>query len=330
VNDSPDNSSTSEALPFVSIIIPAKNEEANIERVLHALRAQNYPQEHYEIIVVDNLSDDATAELAAQYNDVSVLTTAGSIAAVRNKGITKAKGSILAFIDADCIAPPEWITQSIEHIQKDAKIGIVSSVLRLEDEQKAPWVERYWIENHRNKFPHELVCVPTISSYCFCIRKEAMEESGAFNPELATCEDADLGYRVTGMGWKIVADRSIEVIHLGNAKSLIKFFMRQLWQGGSNFQNALSRKFDLAEFGSLSAPVAFCTLLIGALLLAIFQKWAYAAIFLVVALSAPILISLKKSPVKNPKDLLAYFVIWSTYLSARGLGIFVKIKRTQR
>ena len=55
-----------------------------------------------------------------------------------------------------------------------------------------------------------------------------LQEAGKFNPKLVTCEDSELGYRVTALGWKILADKSIDVIHLENAKTLSRFFIRQL------------------------------------------------------------------------------------------------------
>lgn len=317
-------------LPFVSIVVPCKNEESHISRVLDSLSNQHYPNERYEIVLVDNLSTDKTLELVGNYPNVKIVKTAGPISAVRNKGINESTGDVVAFIDADCIAPPEWIIKSVNHLLTNDRLGIVSSVLRLDDTQHSPWVERYWIENHRHAFPQEVKTVRTISSYCFCVRSLALNDSGLFNQKLETCEDQELGYRITAAGWVIVADKSIEVIHLGNAKNLSKFFLRQLWQGRSNIENVRGRKFDFAELGSLAAPTVFCLGLLSMFGLLLLQNYKIALIMSLLVFLVPIYIAFRKSPVKNAMDLLAFCTIWATYLIARGLGVFIKINRTSR
>lgn len=317
-------------LPMVSVVIPAKNEEANIQRTLDALCDQDYPQHCYEIIVVDNLSEDRTADIALQNPRVTLLESSGTIASVRNTGIEAAIGSVLAFIDADCIAPRHWLKRSVEHLMDDSAIGIVSSVLMLENQEGAPWVERYWIANHRYRFSREIVNVRTISSYCFCLRKEVLQEAGKFNPKLVTCEDSELGYRVTALGWKIVADKSIDVIHLENAKTLSQFFIRQLWQGRSNFENIRGRKFDFAELGSLAAPVVFSLSIVGSIVFAFAGYPLLMLAMLISILSVPAFIAYRKSPIKSMKDFFCFLIIWSTYLIARSMAILISIERKRR
>ena len=85
-----------------SIIIPTLNEEAYIEKTIYALKHLNYPKEDFEIIVVDNGSQDRTVERAncAGANLVLYEEKRGTNMA-RNKGIENSSGEILVFVDAD-------------------------------------------------------------------------------------------------------------------------------------------------------------------------------------------------------------------------------------
>ena len=92
---------------MLSFIVPAYNEEHELPRALAALRAaaesSNQP---YEIIVVDDASSDATAEIAKRAGAVVVPVHYRHIAAVRNAGAHAARGDVFFFVDADtCIAP---------------------------------------------------------------------------------------------------------------------------------------------------------------------------------------------------------------------------------
>ncbi|HWT55926.1 MAG TPA: glycosyltransferase family 2 protein [Candidatus Microsaccharimonas sp.] len=91
----------------ISLVIPAYNEEANLADCLEAALAQTVP--FYEIIVVDNASTDATAQVAARYRGVRVVhESRRGIAHARNAGFNAARGDYIARIDADTQLPIGW------------------------------------------------------------------------------------------------------------------------------------------------------------------------------------------------------------------------------
>ena len=118
------NTST-ETLPGVSIIVPVCNAQTSIDKLLDSLLALDYPRELVEVIVVDNNSTDETKDIVKRF-PVKLLqenATQSSYAA-RNKGIRSAKGAILAFIDADCIAGEQWLREGVSALQsKSADIA---------------------------------------------------------------------------------------------------------------------------------------------------------------------------------------------------------------
>ena len=113
---------------FLSVIVPARNEEKNIGFLLNALSQQTYPEDLFEIIVVDDFSDDKTAESVKSFSITNlVLIQPGVSSELSSKkrsieaGITKAKGECIITTDADCIPTKNWL-QAINHfyVENDA------------------------------------------------------------------------------------------------------------------------------------------------------------------------------------------------------------------
>lgn len=102
---------------MISIIVPALNEEDYIEECLKSLVGQKYSKE-YEIIVVDNGSEDKTREIAEKYCDKLLFEPGIGLAQVRNKGIEEAEGDIVALTDADCIASEKWLKELEKSLKK--------------------------------------------------------------------------------------------------------------------------------------------------------------------------------------------------------------------
>ena len=105
--------------PKISVIVPAYNEEKLIGRCVEALKKQTYPQDQYEIIVVDNGSKDRTAAIAKEAGaHVYTYTKIQGCAASRNFGSTQAKGNIFAFTDGDSMPEQDWLEKIAELLDK--------------------------------------------------------------------------------------------------------------------------------------------------------------------------------------------------------------------
>lgn len=120
----------------ISVIIPAYNEERYIQKTLAALRAQTFPRECIEIIVVNNASTDRTAQFARSGGADRVIDEPqkGTNCA-RQAGLACAEGDIIAFLDADCVPPPWWLEQIYEklHENKESFVALAGSYKYTED-----------------------------------------------------------------------------------------------------------------------------------------------------------------------------------------------------
>lgn len=122
-----------EATQKISVIIPARNEAANINACLSALTAQTYPPGLTEIIVVDDDSEDETAEIVKRFpvKLISNHPEPGTIAFKKQAiatGIAQASGSLIATTDADCIAAPTWLATMVNTLQTQGAYMITGPV----------------------------------------------------------------------------------------------------------------------------------------------------------------------------------------------------------
>jgi peptidoglycan-N-acetylglucosamine deacetylase len=110
-----------ERSPFISIVIPARNEEKYLGRCLRSLMQQDYTG-NYEMIVVDNASTDHTYEVASSFGIKVVTEDRIGTCWARQRGVVEARGEIVSFIDADTMAPAHWLRAQVHHLTRDSKL----------------------------------------------------------------------------------------------------------------------------------------------------------------------------------------------------------------
>jgi len=116
---------SSKGLPFISVVIPAYNEEKYLPLCLESIEKQDYAAE-YEVIVVDNASMDNTAKIALDWGAKVVYESKRSPACARQKGVEAANGEIIAFIDADTQAPPCWLSTIVSRFVREPETVVIS------------------------------------------------------------------------------------------------------------------------------------------------------------------------------------------------------------
>ncbi|BAY25114.1 glycosyl transferase, group 2 family protein [Calothrix sp. NIES-2100] len=203
-------------LSFVSIIIPVFNDSERLKLCLQALENQTYPHNMYEVIVVDNASDEDTKSIVEKFNQ-AVFTEevkTGSYAA-RNKGISLAKGEILAFTDSDCIPASDWIENGVKSLLSTPNCGLVAGRIDFffqNPEQPTP-VELY--ETFALPFNQDLNVEDrhygvTANLFTF---KHVIDSIGSFNHQLKSGGDREWGERVFAAGYKQIYANDAYVAH---------------------------------------------------------------------------------------------------------------------
>jgi cellulose synthase/poly-beta-1,6-N-acetylglucosamine synthase-like glycosyltransferase len=110
--------------PFISIVIAARNESAHIDLCLRSVLGQSYPANQYEVIVVDDQSEDNTYLKIQQDERVLALQTkaSGGKKDALALGIEAARGELIAITDADCLVPESWLNSIAQAFDSDVQL----------------------------------------------------------------------------------------------------------------------------------------------------------------------------------------------------------------
>ncbi|MFH1619006.1 MAG: glycosyltransferase family 2 protein [bacterium] len=128
---------------MISVIIPTRNRKAFTKRCIESLLAQSLKPD--EILVVDNASSDDTAVfLESEFRGQIQIIREDSegVAAARNRGIACAQGKVLAFIDDDAVAHPDWLASMLKCLEETGADGAGGPALPVWEEPPPPYVTR--------------------------------------------------------------------------------------------------------------------------------------------------------------------------------------------
>jgi glycosyltransferase involved in cell wall biosynthesis len=128
-----------EAAPRFSVVVPAHNEAETLPATLRSLQGQDFPG-RFEIIVVDNASTDATAEIAAAAGVRVVAEPRRGVCSARQRGTEVAQGEIVVSTDADTTHPADWLSRIDRAFRtEDGTVVAVAGPCRYTE---APWWAR--------------------------------------------------------------------------------------------------------------------------------------------------------------------------------------------
>ncbi|SFV27714.1 Glycosyl transferase family 2 [Devosia crocina] len=199
---------------MISVIIPHLNQPEALATGLAALAAQERVSRPFEIIVVDNGSHAMPEEICARYDNVTLLhQPVPGPGPARNLGATQAKGDILAFIDADCVAAPGWLAAIEDHFESapdDALIGGDVRILQ-RNPQRPTMIEAY-----------ESVFAFRMKKYIeergftgggnLAVRTWVFRKVGDFLG-INIAEDTEWGLRASSMGYRVRYEPTMVVYH---------------------------------------------------------------------------------------------------------------------
>jgi glycosyltransferase involved in cell wall biosynthesis len=185
----------------ISLIIPAHNEEKYIGEALdHALASGG--GRFHEIIVVDNLSTDATKKIAEARKGVKVVReNKKGLVMARQRGLIEATGDILAYVDADTHMPAGWLDTVIDEFSKDPNLVCLSGPYIYHDISKARQFlvkYAYW---YPLGMPAYFLIGYMVTGANFAIRRSTLEKMNGFDTRIAFYgEDTNIARRASKHG----------------------------------------------------------------------------------------------------------------------------------
>jgi cellulose synthase/poly-beta-1,6-N-acetylglucosamine synthase-like glycosyltransferase len=284
-----------ESPPKVSIIVAALNSEQTINECLKAIFDLDYPKDSLEVLVVDGGSRDATVKIAEKY-PTKVISTPLNAPAAYNYALKIVGNAVVGFIDADAKVEKEWLNKLVNYLD-DPQVAGVSGGIETWNPENA-WARSIGYEL-KNRYARLGKYAPRLATMNLLLKKNVIEEAGGFDENLPAQYDTDLGFRITGKGYKIVYEPSAKCYHFN--RTTMRAYFRQQLQYGKNtvklyFKHAsLAKGDEITDFAMNIQPILILAVLVlfilgipdalrsfwyiaGGLLLVIFVYYLFSAV----------------------------------------------------
>ena len=203
-----------DSAPLVSVVMPAYNVAWCIGRAIDSVRAQGFRAR--ELIVVNDGSTDGTRALLESYGGaIKVIDQANrGMSAARNAGIRKARGTYVAFLDADDWWLPEKLSQQVELMQSRPEIGFCSTTARVEDGDGRLLNSWRCPSGSTEILATVFAQNAAIAGGCSAVmvRRDLLNRVGGFDESLGGFEDPDLWMRLAAASGYACIDETLAVI----------------------------------------------------------------------------------------------------------------------
>ena len=255
----------SDSNPFVSVIVPVYNDPLRLETCLRALEEQTYPRDSYEVIVVDNGSDESIEHVVAGFSQAmaSYESRPGSYAA-RNRGLSLSVGEILAFTDSDCIPAPDWIKKGVEILSKhpNHKVvgGRVEFLFEAPDLPTATELYDSMIHLDTKRYIEQEGFTATANLFTY---RSIFDHIGYFDADLRSSGDREWGQRATSLGFRPIYADDVLVAHPARYSfaQLREKTVRLVlgYKGMKKKRCSTGKKLNIASLRSLLPPLITLT-----------------------------------------------------------------------
>jgi len=227
-------------VPFVSIVLPVRNEAAFIERGLASVLCQTYPKDRMEVIVADGMSTDNSREmirgLAAKSEvPISIVDNVRKIAPTGlNRAIEKAKGDVIIRVDGHCEIEPDYIANCVGLLQSGRAEGVGGPIETVGETPKASAISmamssKFGVGGSAFRTVKDREIFTDTVAFPGYTRK-IIDQVGAFNEELVRNQDDEYNFRIRKLGGRILLSPMIRSRYY--SRSTFSSLWKQYFQYG--------------------------------------------------------------------------------------------------
>ncbi|GAA0307845.1 glycosyltransferase [Halarchaeum salinum] len=209
--------------PTVSVIVVTYDSADTVAETLASLDRQTYPDDRYEVVVVDGGSTDATCDVVAGFDARLVVADGAGIGACRNRGIEATKSDYVAFTDSDCRVPPTWLVDHVARLDAYADdpdiAGVGGPNVAFEDDPVFACVVGSFQRtafgsggSPQSRAIDDVRLVRSVAACNVCYRRAIFDEY-RYDDTVNVGEDAEFHYRLARDGYRFCYDPTIVVRH---------------------------------------------------------------------------------------------------------------------
>lgn len=228
--------------PFISLLLPIRNEENYIEACLNSLRAQDYPADQMEILVADGLSTDNTRQIVSNWMKqdprIRVYDNPKQIVPIGlNLLIPQAKGDILIRVDGHCVLASDYVSKCVRHLLEDGVDGVGGPMHSIGQDiisqvTAVAMSSKFGVGN--SSFRTETGLTKLADTVPFpAYTRTIIDKIGLYDEELVRNQDDEYNYRIRAAGGKILLadDVRSEYFSRGSFTKLWKqYFQYGFWK----------------------------------------------------------------------------------------------------
>lgn len=257
--------------PFVSVVVPCRNEERYIAACLESIRASDYPHDRMEVLVVDGMSQDRTREIvardAAAHPWVHLLDNPEQITpAGLNRAIRAARGEVIVRMDAHVEYAPDYISRSVAALRESGADNVGGVIVTRPADRTAAARAIALGLSHPFGVGNSYFRIGTrhrrwVDTVAFgCFRREVFEQIGLFDEDLVRNQDDELNARLIRHGGRILLVP--EIVSYYYARGSLRHLGRMYYQYGLFKPLAAQRAGGFVTVRPL-VPPAFLLVLVG-------------------------------------------------------------------
>lgn len=319
-------------LPFVSLVMPVRNEASFIAHSLGAVLAQDYPSERIEVIVADGMSTDGTRELVrsfqARHCSLCLIDNPEKIAPTGlNAALRQAIGDIIIRVDGHCEVAPDYVRRCVEHLQ-DGVDCVGGPIETVGETLSARAIALAMSSNFGvggaafRTVKDRQIEVETVAFPAYTRR--AIEKAGLFDEELVRNQDDEYNYRLRELGGCILLCPNIHSRYY--SRGSLQPLWRQYFQYGYWKVRVMQKHPGQMRLRQFAPPLLVAVLLVS-LPLALFPgagRWVFGFItgsYIVANLAATLLSARKGNWRLMPLLPLTFIVLHLAYGSGFLFGI---------